>query len=632
MIKEKSFRFHSIGLRTRVSIIFVIEFFVLMSVMTLVLYQYFRETVRSSIQESIGSAISSNVNGVYSFLERVDRSINLVNDNSEIYTKDSSAKPRIYRMLSTYKDLSTGKELLKMVDEYKTNLELFNDYFAMLGDSNKGYASVLFVEQKFPISEQLPIYDKLSSFSVQKGIFRSSGVEESQWYQMAVKGDGSPYWFKQKKYPNRLCMAQLLRYKELDGRGGVITANIGVIILSFDVSWIADQINLSKMTGDSGIMIADESGKIIYSDDDSVENYPLEKVFSGQLNTLKEGNAKMVTYKGNDSMIQVDTLPKGLTMVTVVPTQDMNALAFRTIRIIIIMAVVITAAGIIITIALTSMVVKPIRRLSNHMEKGSTDKITLKNVGNDEIGVLYNGFNSLMEQVQALIADIYRSTEEKKRSQLQLLQAQINPHFVYNTLDTVCCLALLSGEDPIADILTSLGKMMRYNTKNPDELVPLAREIETIRQYEVIQKACYQESISFLYNLDEEASDILIPKLIIQPLVENAIVHGMDFRSGSGIVSIITQKSKGQLIIEVEDNGKNSDIDSLNLIVTGEKQKTVSDKVETVRQAVPAPSGGLGIHNVYERLWMVYGNRMSFVYNRGNSGNTVARITLKDME
>lgn len=142
----------------------------------------------------------------------------------------------------------------------------------------------------------------------------------------------------------------------------------------------------------------------------------------------------------------------------------------------------------------------------------------------------HDGFirSKRMRRIRQLIENIYLAEEKKKQAELSALQAQINPHFLYNTLDSINCLALMDGEDDIADLLTSLSDILRYSLKKAYDLVPLSKEIEIVECYARIQKNCYENKLQIYIDVDREAEAVLVPKLLIQPLIENAIVHGME--------------------------------------------------------------------------------------------------------
>ena len=600
----------ALGLRTKLSLIFAALIIFLISSMSTILYQYFRKTVEESVRKSIGTAIGANAEEVRAFLNQIDDMVSLLCDNTVIYQKEE-AYPRLYKMLITYQGLKDGSDLWDLLAEYRIFNEMFINYFNLLGTSGHAYANVLYLSDAYPAGRRMAPPSDHGTLISQKGIFRSQEMENIPWYTQAVELEGDAYWFSQGEMPNRLCMAKQLRCQTLDTLGAIQSHPVGVIALSFDVSWIAGRLN-GDYQQQAYSIVTNRENFILYSNDMEISQMDLAEVLPDFPREF--GSMETIVYHGVDSLVQKNELSQDLIMVTIIPAVDVRSSTARTLSMLLIVAGAVMAAGVLSTMLLTHMVVRPLRRLCRHMESGKAELISYEKIRQDEVGMLYRGFNTLMLKIQDLLEDVFRTTEEKKRAELRTLQAQINPHFVYNTLDTVCCLSLLSGNDDVADILTALASIMRYNTKKPNLLVPLSQEIEMIRQYETIQKACYEESLEFCYELEEEAMAVSVPKQILQPLVENAILHGMDVSGGKGVITIRTQCKEKNLIIEIQDNGRSTDIHRLNQIVG------------TVQPMEEADS--LGVRNVCERIRRVYGDRGSLWYRKQENGFTVAQIRI----
>jgi two-component system sensor histidine kinase YesM len=200
---------------------------------------------------------------------------------------------------------------------------------------------------------------------------------------------------------------------------------------------------------------------------------------------------------------------------------------------------------------------------------------------------------------------------EKELARFYALQVQINPHFVYNALNSVSCISMINGQEHVADALTNLAKIMRYSCRNPEDLVFVSEETEIIRVYEKLQKFCYWQTIDFSYDIEPDTEKYQIPKLIIQPLVENALIYGIESASNKVSVKLTIKKNGEYLLISVWDSGVNANLINLNRIAGGfAKEKRES----------------LGIDNVQERLYVVYGEKASLVYSKDINGNTIASI------
>ena len=193
------------------------------------------------------------------------------------------------------------------------------------------------------------------------------------------------------------------------------------------------------------------------------------------------------------------------------------------------------------------------------------------------------------------------------------MQAQINPHFVYNTLNSISCLAMINNQENIAGLIRSLTKILRYNISNLERMVSLSEELHIIRQYENIQKSCYRESIEFEYDVDQSTENIKIPKLMIQPLVENALIHSVNYKEKTKYIHLVICKSEDKLIVRVCDNGTEADVEKINQYITG---------------MVVYEGNSLGVRNVYERMKLVYGADAELKYEKDEEGQTVAKLQI----
>lgn len=148
--------------------------------------------------------------------------------------------------------------------------------------------------------------------------------------------------------------------------------------------------------------------------------------------------------------------------------------------------------------------------------------------GFDEVKTLSNDFNSMLDEMNMLIANLLKEEKEKRKALINSLQAQVNPHFIYNTLNTVKCLARKYNADDIRELVTALVNLLQESISNPNEMMALAKELENVKSYLKIQQYRYNDSFRYFISTDEDLPDIKVPKLIIQPIVENAIFHGIE--------------------------------------------------------------------------------------------------------
>ena len=217
--------------------------------------------------------------------------------------------------------------------------------------------------------------------------------------------------------------------------------------------------------------------------------------------------------------------------------------------------------------------------------------------GSDEIAVLDQQFNRMLGKLDQLIKTSYVQKLENKEAQLKNLQLQINPHFLYNTLETISSIAAVKQVFVVCDICGKLGEIFRYSLgKNYGELVPLEQEMTHIKNYMFIQKIRYGDRLQVFYNIDVDAAHVHIPRFILQPIVENAISHGLSNLTSVGTLEVSAFEKKDRLYIEIEDDGE------------GMVREKVAEITRFINTAKPVEGKkNIGIRNVNQRIKLAYG-------------------------
>lgn len=217
--------------------------------------------------------------------------------------------------------------------------------------------------------------------------------------------------------------------------------------------------------------------------------------------------------------------------------------------------------------------------------------------GTDEIAVLDQQFNRMLGKLDQLIKTSYVQKLKNKEAQLKNLQLQINPHFLYNTLETISSIAAVKQVFVVCDICGKLGEIFRYSLgKDYGELVPLEQEMTHIKNYMFIQKIRYGDRLQVFYNIDVDAAHVYIPRFILQPIVENAISHGLSNLTSVGTLEVSAFEKKDRLYIEIEDDGE------------GMVREKVAEITRFINTAKPVEGKkNIGIRNVNQRIKLAYG-------------------------
>jgi sensor histidine kinase YesM len=271
----------------------------------------------------------------------------------------------------------------------------------------------------------------------------------------------------------------------------------------------------------------------------------------------------------------------------------------------ILLVVTVATLSIILAVWLSSSITGPIRRLvatAKQISKGRMDTKAPESINNDEISILCRAFNGMIDNIQSLMADNIKSLEKDrlvKELELKMLQSQINPHFLFNTLNSIAKLAYIEGATRTSELTVSVSRLLRYNLQKLNQAVPLREEVEHVTEYINIQKARFRDRIAFVMDIDERALESMIPCLTLQPILENAFVHGIEQMEEGAVLSLTIRYSDGSVDIDIRDNG------------AGMNRETVTQILESYREDSPRFGGrgqstGLGTHNVFKRLHLFF--------------------------
>ena len=260
----------------------------------------------------------------------------------------------------------------------------------------------------------------------------------------------------------------------------------------------------------------------------------------------------------------------------------------------ILMASSILLAAAVCAYILGSHVSRPLSRLCDFIQGIDGEHLMEKcDVGGyTEISILSEKVNFLLVKIQMLLESSRQKEQQKRKLELGFLQAQINPHFMYNTLFSVKCMVEMNRNQEAAGMLASFIQLLRSTLSNPNEFVTVRQEFDILRQYAEIQQFRYNNGFQVEFECGEEAGRQRIPKLLVQPLLENAVFHGVELRQGDGLIIVVARIREGNLEISVEDNGVGI---SQEIIEKLERGENVSGKTQ------------IGIQNVKERIQLNFG-------------------------
>lgn len=255
---------------------------------------------------------------------------------------------------------------------------------------------------------------------------------------------------------------------------------------------------------------------------------------------------------------------------------------------------------------------KPILHLVQHIRNPQyLYPIDVPKKLNRDYLALYTSYNTMVEQANTLLEELYETNKRERETQLKMLQAQLNPHFIYNVLDSISWMARKYQAADIEMIVCSLATMLRCSLNSGRDILTVYQEIRQVQSYLTIQSYRYDNAIHVTYEFAPEIMEKKMVKLLLQPLVENAIIHGLETFSGKKCLRIRGYLDKQLLVFEIENNGKIPDLDRIRKILSGQQQITKS----------------YGIWNVNERIKAAYGARYGLRYYQREDW-VVANITI----
>lgn len=265
---------------------------------------------------------------------------------------------------------------------------------------------------------------------------------------------------------------------------------------------------------------------------------------------------------------------------------------------------------------LSRLITVPLARLSNGMKRVQREdfQVRLPNDRADEIGELTDSFNFMVDRIRTLVNRVYQEQLAQKNAELETLQAQINPHFLYNTLDSINWMLIDRGEMDVSAIVVALGKLMQYSMDTSVRLVPLREEYRNARDFLLIQKNRLEDQLDYSLEIEAELYEFPIPKLILQPLIENAIKHGIVRAARPGRVSVRAARQERHVRITVEDTGAGMDPETLESC-----RRRLEDGAEG--------QGSIGLRNVARRLQLHFDGQCRFlVESRPGQGTALCLL------
>ena len=394
----------------------------------------------------------------------------------------------------------------------------------------------------------------------------------------------------------------------------------GILLVDMDFSGIRQLFAKVNSQNMGYVYLMDSDGKIIYHPRQNLifsnmiqENNEVAKTY--------EDGAHRETFEGEDRMVAVKTVGyTGWKIVSVMPMEKFLGDFSRTRT----MAVMIIIVAILVMIFANQFVAvrvaKPLRNLEDSLTGIGMDREPQIYIGGPpEIQHLGETIRSMVEQLRQLTDDIVREQEEKRKSELDALQSQINPHFLYNTLDSIMWMIEAEKYDDAISMVQALSRLFRISLSKGKNIITVGEELQHAKNYLDIQKYRYKNKFTSYFEIEEGIEKYKTIKLIIQPLIENAIYYGMEYMDGDGEIYVRAYTKEEDLFIEVEDNGLGM-------------QKAQVESLLTDGTRIRSKGSGIGIRNVHQRIQLYFGTEYGLEILSEPDEGTMVRIHLPKTE
>jgi two-component system, sensor histidine kinase YesM len=375
--------------------------------------------------------------------------------------------------------------------------------------------------------------------------------------------------------------------------------DLGILIIAINESKLWERIT---MEGDAGsLFLASPAGEIISAKDKQMVGHNIYDEYRGAIvkNSL---TSSKTSYINKETVLNYtvnnDT---GWRIISIVPLKELNSNYARMQKLFLVIGLGAIVIAIYISVIISRNITRPIKELIHSMKKVKKGNLNVQASSEfskdtiDEVKELNDVFNEMTKELQYLIEEVYKENLREKESQLRALKAQINPHFLYNTLDTIYWMLILKGDEETSLLVTKLGEILRYSIKKGSTSVKVSEEVQQIENYLFIQKTRFEDKLQYDINFSKEIMDYEVLSFLIQPFIENAINHGIMDGKGYGKIAIRGYKKENSIYFEVEDDG------------TGMPQELVENYNQHEPESV-AKHSGIGIENVNERIRFYYGN------------------------
>ncbi|WP_308636190.1 cache domain-containing sensor histidine kinase [Paenibacillus silvisoli] len=545
--------------------------------------------------------------------------VNSINENTTKYMNEaifnfqSKLEENISNMMMITKIPLFSSELQQYLVSPSLDLEKqkkIDFYIGLMNNMNKDMSSTYILD----------LYGNLF-YRMKTDSVRSDLKERfPEWKALAAKSKGNPVILSTQEISIPGHAPYFVFSVIRDIRDVSSYKSIGTIVVDTKLSIIEETVKQIDSITKGRTLIIDNAQQIIYDSLKQSIGKPLSNPQlltgiegkQGSVETTIDGERYIATY--NESAIT------GWRTIVYIPVDHLHKDARLTRNVTTGATIAIMFVALIVSIFISFRLTMPLRKLSALMgavQQGNLD-ISFRVKNKDEIGVLGTQFNRMLRRIKDLIDEIYVIQSRKNEAELEALQSQINPHFIYNTLETIRMKALLNDDDEVADMTFILGKLMQYSINRGKEMVTVQEELQHLGNYLDLLKYRFKNQFQWEAGLPPEVLRYHMLKLTFQPIVENAILHGVEGKKAKVHIRVHATVAAGLLHIHIQDEG--SGINPHTLL---HLQQYLSGQTEQTEM-----KSGIGLKNVNERIKLRYGNAYGVTIDSRVGEGTIVTLSL----
>ncbi|EXX85212.1 histidine kinase, partial [Paenibacillus darwinianus] len=435
---------------------------------------------------------------------------------------------------------------------------------------------------------------------------------DSDWYQAILKANGSAVWFG-------LSKASYVKKNETGfpvfGLGRAIRSwRTGEIIgvMFFEIMSNALNRELSRVQfGDTGYLyVVNDQNRYFY--------HPNASLFGIESRYVVPKEKTAYQLDGSSTLIIPEQLDNGWDVVGVVPLAELSAdsASIRKFTMWIALGCILLAIGI--GYYATRRIGNPLVDLSRLMRKGEEGDLSVRSryVGNNEIGQLGRSFNNMIARIDLLIEQIAKEESEKKKAEIRALRYQINPHFLYNTLNSIRWMAKLNRVGDVDKAITTLVHLLEGSLERKGVFIKLGDELELLVKYMIIQEYRYDNGIVLNIRCPDKLRQVPIPRMLLQPIVENAIFHGIAPKDEAGTIAIDVEETVQDIVIRITDDGVGIDEGRITQLLANDAERHSKGMTN------------IGLQHVHQTIQLYYGSGYGLIVSSKKNEGTEVRITI----